>query len=117
MTEEAGAEEYYISSALLNPSHDLRFFHEVYPDFDMVKYGVGIDNEEEQMYGTEPNFESGLPDTINNVSDASTYLRKYMKNSKRVEYFAGSAFPENKKFGELHIYMNMKTPLRFIKTL
>ena len=108
--EETGESEYYISSMLHNPSADLRFFNNVYPNFDMVQFGVGIEDEDGKMYGTEPNPERGFPNQINNVSDASEYLQQFMKDGDMVEYY--SKWPVSKKAADINIYVNMSKPMK-----
>ena len=109
------AENYYINSAIRNPSHDLRLFKMFFPGFKSLKYGVGINNSDNKEYGTKPNYTSGMPNAINNVADASKYFQLKLSDAIRQAYFNGPDFPENKKFADLHIYMNMTTPMKLIK--
>ncbi len=102
--------DYYISSTNTNPSHDLRLFNIYFPS--IVKYDL--------IAGTKPiNYHSyNIIDPlfkIQNVMDASYYLKHFIK-SKEESYTNTVEFPKNKKFGELHIYLNMSKPMRFIKT-
>jgi len=108
--EETGPTEFFISSMLHNPSADLRLFNDLYPDFDAIQFGVGIDDEDDKMYGTEPNPERGLPDQINNVADASDYLQGFMKDTDRIEYY--TKWNPSKKIADLNVYVNMSKPMK-----
>jgi len=111
--DETGPDEFFISSALHNPSHDLRFFYNMYPNFEMLTYGEGIDDEDDKFNGTEANFDRGYPNTINNVKDASDYLQQYM--SELTQYYEGPKWPKNKKYADLHVYVNMNKIMQLVK--
>ena len=104
-------DNYYISSINRNPSHDIRLFNLYFPT--MVKY--------DKLYGTEPVYTTSsvrVSDPlfkIKNVMDASNYLKDFIVG-RRSYYLDNAKFPKNKQFGELHIYMDMSKPMRFVKT-
>jgi len=53
---------------------------------------------------------SGLPSNINNVNDAFIILAQYVKTNSNLK---ANIF--NYKLGDLHVYLNDKTPMKFIK--
>lgn len=131
--DEKTSQRCYISSSRNNVSHDLRLLnivkkvltakkahkynidhrhenevmasHLVRSVLDKVVYGVGTDSDNAR-YGTVENIVSGLPDKINNVSDAEIALRELIKNPnlKGLNEFKYS--DESKKLGTLNIYIN-----------
>jgi hypothetical protein len=105
-------DNYYTSSILRNPSADLWLLDIFDNDINgtQIKYDGANDD-----FGTEPMQSSGLPNTIHNVEDASKFFQSMMKKRNVVGFFNGPMFPENNKFADLHVYMNMTTPMKFIK--
>jgi hypothetical protein len=99
----------FTSSTLRNPTQDLRLFHSIFPQ--LIAYGIGLD-EKHAHYGSAPMNDSGLPQYIYNVADAAKYLEIFLISEKSVFENKGM-YPANKKFGDLHIYMNMTTPMKF----
>ena len=113
----------FISSQKSNPSHDLRLLYTIGNrlagmDINLrmligrVVYGVGVMKKDE-MYGTEPNAKSGYPMRINNVGDAFAYLEELVKypESKAANEMD---YRGSKKLGELHIYCDGKTPMKWV---
>ncbi len=114
MTKTLNADDYFITSLLRNPSHDLKLFYEIYPD--KVTYGQGIDDPDKKELGTRPNPNSEAG-KINNVGDAGNYFEGLLREPDFQAYYANTTeFPPDKKFGDLHIYMNMGKAMRFDKT-
>ena len=114
---------YFISSQVSNPSHDLRLLHNIgdnLPGMDpklktyigRVVYGEGL-NLKDKKYGTKPNRKSGYPKKINHVGDAFTFLGELV-NSLESETENERHYRGSNKLGELHIYMDKKTPMRFV---
>jgi hypothetical protein len=77
-----------------------------------VIYGKGVKKGEE-MYGTEPNTNSGYPMRINNVGDAFTYLEELVKYPES-EVDNQMDYQGSKKLGELHIYRDGKTQMKWV---
>ena len=99
----------FTSSSLRNPTQDLRLFHSIFPA--AIAYGIGVDKQHAR-YGSAPMNNSCLPNYICNVADASTILVMNLIHEKSIFDDQG-VYPANKKFGDLHIYMNMTTPMKF----
>ena len=115
MTKTLNADDYFITSLLRNPSHDLRLFNEIYPG--KVTYGVGIDDPDSKLYGTRPVYLNSQTGKIKNVSDAGNYFKGLLREPDFQAYYANpTEFPPDQKFGDLHIYMNMSRAMRFDKT-
>jgi hypothetical protein len=120
---------FYISSQLNNPSHDLRLLKLINyggtttgnADLDSllnkVVYSKGVPVNG-GFYGTEPNTTSGLPSKINNVRDAFESLLAIVKNplSVAINNKFYSDLTGKTKLGELHIYGDGGTPMRFKPT-
>jgi len=116
----------HICSQINNPSHDLRLLHFIgdvadsKPDIlqlvrTMLKKVVyGIDVVDGDL-GTAPNPKSGLPSKINNVKDAFKALTDIVKTNlcREINKLAYSA--EDDKLGELHVYNDGRTPMRFVQ--
>jgi len=107
----------YLNANYNNISHDLRLLSmlksyqsikivnsELYNLLEKVVY---LDT-----YGTMEIKSSGLPNKINNVNDAFIELTKFVERHSNMK---NSIFKH--KLGDLHIYLNSKTPLRFIKNI
>jgi hypothetical protein len=113
-------ESYRINSAIKNESHDLiliqyiknRFkktpnhhliwIHQMPP----IIFGKGM-NEGYEEFGTEENDTSGLPNQINNVTDAFLYLKDVLTtNSQRIDNDVN--YHNIKKLGDLHIFDDSK---------
>jgi len=111
------ANNFFISSMVRNPSHDLRLLKYIMPD--IAVYGRGVHSGHEE-FGTMPKVVSGLSvgnkgnikGDIYNVSDASIWFQNRIMQPGMQGKF--QSYPADKKFGELHIYMDMKKPMRFI---
>jgi len=52
---------------------------------------------------------------ISNVSGAKSYIKQYLTRPENITYFSGNNFPPDKKIGELHVYLDLTTPTRFVK--
>jgi hypothetical protein len=127
---------YFISSSLNNPSHDLRLLFDTYdyyknsirlnvftPDeqqsilplnnmFKKLTFGVGIPDPGNKRFGTEPNNTSGLPAKINNVADAEKDLRDMILNNQFMKNINDSYYDIDDKLGDMHIYSDNR-PMRF----
>lgn len=131
-------DNFFISSSIVNPSHDLRLMYIVKNSFNepynrntaglsqnsqvlyntinailnKVVYEVGITDPANIHSGTEPNNASGLPFAINNVGDAESELRDLLNNP-----FLKSANNRRNldanKIGDMHIYHDGR-PVSFI---
>jgi len=112
----------YISSQRANPSHDLRLLYMIgnkVPGMDSnlqtlmgrVVYGRGVKKGHE-MYGTEPRIDTGYPMRINNVTDAFSWLEELVKYPES-ELKNAFEYRGSKKLGELHIYGDKKTPMKW----
>jgi hypothetical protein len=113
----------FISSQRSNPSHDLRLLYSIgnrVAGMDLglqaligrVVYGEGVDKKV-GVYGTEPNTDPGLPLKINNVHDAFDALKDLVEQP-REELGNMIYYRTSKKLGELHIYGDGKTPMRWV---
>ena len=114
----------FICSQRLNPSHDLRLLYTIgYGSRDgmdpilktlmkKVVYGKRVIPNFKQ-FGTEPNPVSGIPLKINNVTDAADALSELVIQPHFVE-MNNDAYSGSKKLGELHIYGDGKTPMKWI---
>ena len=113
----------YINSSSNNPSHDLRLFAmlgdglpgmdaHLQALFKKVVYGQGV-LKAKSRYGTKPNTKSGLPQKINNVTDVFKALHELVTDP--VEQGSNSySYRGYEKLGELHIYNDGKTPMRWV---
>jgi len=131
---------HFISSSRSNVSHDLRLLYIISQTFlrrklhefnmknaedDLAKgvservnnllqkvvYAVGLGKNVSHA-GTKENRNSGLPDHINNVSDAEKALRDLVK-CRELRKLNNLKYPDRKKcLGTLHIYSNGK-PMSF----
>jgi hypothetical protein len=116
-------QSYHISSRINNPSHDLRLlamihkkqegtFSRISKCLKKVVYGKNMIKGYEQ-YGTKANPVSGVPKKINNVTDAFIELKKLVKEPEFKEDNTLD-YDVSDKLGELHIYGDGKTPMRFV---
>jgi len=103
MQSSLNTDTYYISSIVRNPSHDLRLFKSIFPK--AVNYKTD--------FGTPANTNKNI-NKPNNVSDASDYLKRYFNQPGKI-YFSETEFPPDKKFADLHIYLDMSASMRFTK--
>jgi len=80
-----------------------------------VKYGVGITDEKNKVFGTEPNISKGYPFAVYNVKDAEEALRNIILNPDMK--FLNDAFfnDSSKKLGNMHVYSD-GSPTKFIPT-
>lgn len=115
---------YYITAQVRNASHDLRLLNTVRIKLNSKKHNTDtiiskslndllkklVYNNE---YGTKEETRSGLPTKINNVSDASKLLEKYITDPTNIslneKYYAHYT-----KIGEFNIYEDRR-PMKFIK--
>jgi len=113
----------FISSIVCNRSHDLRLLNELYitkkidiynPSlYDLlqkVKYGVGIHDPEEKIYGTKEQLNSEMPHSIVNIGDAHEAL-KHMVISNKIKN--DNDYKHMESVGTFHIYQN-GTSMNFI---
>jgi hypothetical protein len=124
--EGLSKDNYYIDSTRVNISHDLRLLHEitraiqyinipvVLNDFlQKVQYGVGIQDRTNKRFGTEPNINSGIPTTINNIQDAYWMLESLVDNmNSRLQN--ENTYVNMTKLGDLHIFNEISKPMQFI---
>jgi hypothetical protein len=103
----------HISSQRSNPSHDLRLLYSIGNKvkgmdpklqtlIGRVVYGQGVSKRNE-MYGTEPRTDSGLPMKIHNVKDAFAALEELVNNPQS-EVQNEIDYRTSKLLGELHVY-------------
>lgn len=131
---------HFMSSSEHNPSADLRFLHligsvfdefgvnagsgfcgpedledEVFFDIgtmvDMVSYGVGL-RRDQHAYGTKPFKSSGLPDNIDNVSDAEELIRLILINNKALRVLNDIAYEKMEKICDIHVYADVGINMR-----
>jgi len=128
MSPTLSKDNYFISSTLSNPSHDLRLLYVLYNDhikkainmpknimdmFKKVQYGIGIRNSKYKIYGTKENMTKGYPRKINNVTDAEMAIRDViMSPDIRLKNDRKYGDP-TKKIGEMHIYSDGR-PMVFL---
>jgi hypothetical protein len=111
MYDVLNSNNYFISTLLRNPSADLWW---LYIFNDARKIPLKYDGANQDI-GTEPMLQSGLPNKIHNVEDASKYFQNMLKEQSSIDYFNKPQFSEDKKFADLYIYMDMTKPMRFVK--
>jgi hypothetical protein len=108
-------DNYFISSITRNPSHDLRLFFSIYPAW--VKYGVGITDQKYKKFGTRPSKNQTVGGLIANVTGAKSAFQQYFSDPNYIDYFNNNPkYSPAKKFGEMHVYLDLSTPIKFIKT-
>ena len=78
-----------------------------------VQYGVGIQDRVDKRYGTEPNINSGIPNTINNIQDAYLMLESLVDN-RNSQVQNETAYVNMTKLGDLHIFNDISKPMQFI---
>ena len=120
--------DYYMNSTEVNISHDLRLMYSItllqyQIPFTLppvlksllykVEYGIGIDDRNDKPYGTMPNTDSGIPNTINNIQDAYIMLEALVNKSINDNE---DAYRNMAKLGDLYIYNDISKPMRFIPT-
>jgi hypothetical protein len=115
-------DNYYTDSTQLNVSNDLRLLEYIkrsnlktIPDFlntylQKVQYGIGIYKNSNKIYGTEPNINSGIPNTINNVQDAYWMLEPLVDNSTTRKQ-NDQVYANMTKLGDLYIFKDK--PMQF----
>jgi hypothetical protein len=114
----------FICSQKLNPSHDLRLLYTIgYGSRDgmdpilktlmkKVVYGKRVIPNFKQ-FGTEPNPVSGIPLKINNVTDAFVALSELVLQPHFAE-MNNTEYSGSKQLGELHIYGDGKTQMKWV---
>jgi hypothetical protein len=111
---------HYITCSKRNVSHDLRLASSI-----IKHYSSEIQTERPYLhrmlslvvfnhrYGTPELINSGLPRSINNVTDMETELLKIVEKNtnqaKNDQVYAGKT-----KIGDLHVYPDMSQPMEFI---
>jgi hypothetical protein len=131
---------FFISSSIVNPSHDLRLMNIVKNEMNdpqnnniarlpqneqlmynaindvlnKVVYEVGITDPDKGHSGTEPNRASGLPLLINNVGDAERELRDLL-NDPLIQSANNLRYLDANKIGDMHIYYDGR-PVSFIQS-
>uniref|UniRef100_A0A6C0JZP3 Protein kinase domain-containing protein n=1 Tax=viral metagenome TaxID=1070528 RepID=A0A6C0JZP3_9ZZZZ len=131
----------FICSQKSNQSHDLRFLYmtrcelkkraktfitnaSLLKVLEKVIYGAGIplDKEDKEKlknhpnqwiyYGTKENLGSGLPRSVNNISDAYSELERLMSDSW-IQAYNDIFYAPLSKLGDLHIYDDGR-PMRYV---
>jgi len=131
-------DNFFISSCMNNPSHDLRLldiikheldnpqtsnvsalpqpgrimFNTMKLMLDKVVYRVGITDPNNVHSGTEPNQASGLPNNIHHVSDAEVELRRLV-NDQFFKAANNMRYTDVNKIGDMHIYEDGR-PVSFV---
>lgn len=131
-------DNFFISSSIVNPSHDLRLLdiirNEMYNPqnsnisrlsqnsralyntiddlLNKVVYRVGITDPDKVHAGTEPNRASGLPNAINHVGDAEREIRNLL-NNPYLKSINNMKYVDATKIGDMHIYEDGR-PVSFI---
>jgi hypothetical protein len=110
------------SSAYKNESADLRLIYSLLGYLNMtnmfrdassrIVYGQGIHIDAYKKYGTVENLDTGAPNTINNVSDATKYLVGIMSSILNIDRNDAN-YMNMKSLGDLHVYMDGH-PMDFI---
>jgi len=125
-------DNFFISSCLVNPSHDLRLmyilknifisnintaglpqngqimFDTIKDVLDKITYGVGITDLDKKGNGTEKNTASGLPVSINNVADAERAIRQLL-NDPLINGANNMRYTDVNKIGDMNIYQDGRT--------
>ena len=133
LSNDSTPDTYYMSSAVKNPSSDLRLLHILAKNhkvgdnrFDMryahagfdvsdlfdpiadlmdsTNYGIGLDPGETTAFGTRPLSHNGYPYKINNVRDAEKFIRKVIVNNTTIQDYNEFIFEDMEKMGDLHVY-------------
>jgi hypothetical protein len=128
-------DNYFISSSIVNPSHDLRImniikdlnlnssglsqldkimFSNIINVINKVVYGEGINEPDDRVYGTKPNMNNGLPLHINNVVDAEMEIRNLLKH-QLISGANNASYNDANKIGDMHIYPDGR-PVSFIQS-
>jgi hypothetical protein len=109
---------HYINSSRVNRSHDLRLLYYVSENYksefkNNLTHNIYFDKDMETLFdkikytkefGTKENINSGLPRSVNNISDAFKLLTKIC-TSQGFLYTNDNEFNDpDKKLGDLHIY-------------
>jgi hypothetical protein len=117
------------SSQKKNASYDLRLLNnlrmsnknkpftispELATMLNKVVFGVGIAEKKNQQFGTLENLASGLPGHINNLMDAATELISIIRLAASITN-NNTYYSTSPKIGDLHIYCDNTTPMRFDK--
>jgi hypothetical protein len=124
--EEYPGQGYFISSRTRNMSHDLRLINDCilytaeskFPKCllkirDILKYGVGIADEDEANFGTKENTKKQYPQSINNVKDLTQALideAMVMSTQKENEI----QYSKCKCYGKMDIYCDSLRAARFV---
>ena len=124
--EQYPGEAYFICSSKRNMSHDLRLVNDCILSIasskmpkvmlkiqDIIKYGVGIADEDEEHFGTKENIRNGYPKKINNVKDMAQALIDeaiVMSTQSENELY----YSKKKCYGKMDIYCDSLRPTRFI---
>ena len=130
-------ENYYICSAIVNPSHDLRLLSilkkrvdginipagvaaDMYAPLDYLLkntvYGAGLTRKQQMahyVYGTKPNMTSGFTKKktkVNNVVDAERLLRDMIPFANQ---WNETCYKSKTKLGDIHVYSDGTTPMKF----
>lgn len=119
---------YFISSSKRNMSHDLRLVYESFTDIiddgkfpskllhirALLKYGEGIANVDNKIFGTRENTACEYPNSINNVKDMATALidtASYLSVARENE----EHYDKYVEYGKMDIYCESMRATRFVK--
>ena len=110
----------YIEATNVNESHDLRLLKDIHNDWSLeiinptingilkkVVYGRGLKGKSKE-YGTRQEKKSGLPNKINNVTDAYLSILKYLQ-LPNIQIFNTNLYSSAhgySKLGDLHVYID-----------
>ena len=124
--EEEPGQAYFICSSKRNMSHDLRLINDCVLSIaeskmpkmmlkiqDIIKYGIGIDDPDDELFGTKENIKTGYPKTINNVKDMTQALideANVMSTQRENELF----YSNKKCYGKMDVYCDSLRAMRFV---
>ena len=110
---------HYISSQIVNVSHDLRLAYKI-QQLTLSNYSVPrelrqlLDNVKyDEFYGTKQITSSGLPNRINNVKDMAISLHQLVLDNLNIQSNDMEYDPFD-KLGDLHIYLDSSRSMQFI---
>jgi hypothetical protein len=101
---------HYLELITKNQSQDLRLLHYYYNHLSLInKPQLVLDT----AYGKKESKATGLPNNINNVTDACKYLQDVLV-SDDFKKINNDVYSNASKFGDLHIFMD-ETPIYFVE--
>ena len=92
----------------INTGFDVASISDIFePLMDMMEntnYGIGLDSQQEMIYGTKPLAHPGYPKRINNVQDAEKYIRNAILTNNAMHNWNEYNYEGLDKLGDLHVY-------------